>query len=171
MNAIIGYTTLLEKDAEQPNKVKEYTQKIMASSYHLLGLINDVLDMGKIESGRTALKLSEFNLAILLEEINTVMLPQARAKNQKFSIRTYGLYQELFVGDRVRIQQILMNLVSNAVKYTPEGGEIELHIYNRNQTSHNYARLRFEVKDTGIGMSSEFKDMIFEPFKIGRAHV
>ena len=164
MNAIIGYTTLLEKDAEQPNKVKEYTQKIMASSYHLLGLINDVLDMGKIESGRTALKLSEFNLAILLEEINTVMLPQARAKNQKFSIRTYGLYQELFVGDRVRIQQILMNLVSNAVKYTPEGGEIELHIYNRNQTSHNYARLRFEVKDTGIGMSSEFKDMIFEPF-------
>lgn len=164
MNAIIGYTTLLEKDAEQPNKVKEYTQKIMASSYHLLGLINDVLDMGKIESGRTALKLSEFNLAILLEEINTVMLPQARAKNQKFSIRTYGLYQELFVGDRVRIQQILMNLVSNAVKYTPEGGEIELHIYNRNQTSHNYARLRFEVRDTGIGMSSEFKDMIFEPF-------
>ncbi len=164
MNAIIGYTTLLEKDADQPCKVKEYTQKIMSSSYHLLGLINDVLDMGKIESGRTALKLSEFNLAALLEEINTVMLPQARAKKQKFSIRTYGLYQELFIGDRVRIQQILMNLLSNAVKYTPEEGEIELHIYNRNQTSHNYARLRFEVRDTGIGISSEFKDMIFDPF-------
>ncbi len=164
MNAIIGYTTLLEKDADQPGKVRDYTQKIMSSSYHLLGLINDVLDMGKIESGRTALKLSEFNLAVLLEEINTIILPQARAKDQKFSIRTYGLYQELFIGDRVRIQQILMNLVSNAVKYTPEEGEIELHIYNRNQTSHNYARLRFEVRDTGIGMSSEFKDMIFEPF-------
>lgn len=164
MNAIIGYTTLLEKDVGQQDRVKDYAQKIMASSHHLLGLINDVLDMGKIESGKTALNLSEFNLAVLLEEINTVMHPQARAKKQKFSIRTYGLYQELFIGDMMRIEQILMNLISNAIKYTPEGGEIELHIYNRNQISHNYARLRFEVSDTGIGMSSEFKDMIFEPF-------
>lgn len=164
MNAIIGYTTLLEKDVSQQDRVKDYAQKIMASSHHLLGLINDVLDMGKIESGKTALNLSEFNLAVLLEEINTVMHPQARAKKQKFSIRTYGLYQELFIGDMMRIEQILMNLISNAIKYTPEGGEIELHIYNRNQISHNYARLRFEVSDTGIGMSSEFKDMIFEPF-------
>lgn len=164
MNAVIGFATLLDRDAEHPDRVREYTQKIIVASNHLLDLINNVLDMGKIESGKTSLNLSEFNFAVMLEELNTVMLPQARAKKQKFTIRTYGLYQELFVGDKVRISQILMNLLTNAVQYTPKGGEVELHIYNREQVTQNYARLRFEVKDTGNGMSKEFMETVFEPF-------
>lgn len=164
MNAVIGFATLLEKDAEHPDRVKEYAQKIMVSSNHLLDLINNVLDMGKIESGKTFLNLSEFNFAVMLEELNTVILPQARAKKQKFTIRTYGLYQELFVGDKVRISQILMNLLTNAVQYTPKGGEVELHIYNMEQVTQNYARLRFEVRDTGNGMSKEFMETVFDPF-------
>ena len=164
MNAVIGFATLLDRDAEDPDRVKEYAQKIMIASNHLLGLINNVLDMGKIESGKTSLNLSEFNFAVMLEELNTVMLPQARAKKQKFIIRTYGLYQELFIGDKVRISQILMNLLTNAVQYTPKGGEVELHIYNMEQVTKNYARLRFEVKDTGNGMGKEFMETVFDPF-------
>lgn len=164
MNAIIGFATLLDKDADQPDRVKEYTQKIMISSNQLLGLINNVLDMGKIESGKTALELSEFNFSVMLEDINAIMRPQAQVKEQKFSIHTYGLYQELFIGDKKRIQQILANLLNNAIQYTNKGGEIELHIYNREQITPDYARLRFEVRDTGIGMSKEFKEKLFEPF-------
>lgn len=164
MNAVIGFATLLDKDAEQPDRVREYAQKIMVASGQLLGLINNVLDMGKIESGNTSLNISEFNFEIMLEELNEIMLPQAQAKNQNFTIRTHGSFQELFLGDKVRIKQILMNLLTNAIQYTPERGEITLHIYNRNQIVHDYARLRIEVMDTGIGISSEFEKIIFEPF-------
>lgn len=164
MNAIVGFSVLLDKDAEHPDKVREYTRKITASSQHLLGLINDVLDMSKIESGKTSLNVTEFRMPELLEELNAVMRPQAKAKKQQFDIQIKGKVPEVLIGDKLRVSQILMNLLSNAVKYTPEHGEIRLVVERSRQTSRRYASLRFVVQDNGIGMSGEFVKRIFEPF-------
>ncbi len=164
MNAIVGFSVLLEKDAEDPERVKEYTRKIMASSHHLLSLINDVLDMSKIESGKTSLNIDRFSLPELLEELNIILMPQARAKAQSFTIHVNGAPPELILGDKLRLNQILINLLSNAVKYTPEGGEIEFTVSTLPSPSPQYARLRFAVRDNGIGMSEEFQQQVFLPF-------
>lgn len=164
MNAIVGYAMLLGNDADKPEKVREYTRKITASGQHLLGLINDILDMSKIESGNTKLNNIEFSLSELLEELSAVIVPQAKAKEQQFNLRVFSVKNEMLVGDRMRLSQILVNLLSNAVKYTPEGGNIELTIENLSQKSSKYARLRFRVRDDGIGMSEEFLKMIYDPF-------
>ena len=118
MNAIMGMTTLLKEEAGDPERVKEYTQKISAASQHLLGLINDVLDMNKIESGSATLNCTELNLAEVIDDLNTIIRPQAKARNQTFEIFTSSLTYEHLVGDKLRINQILINILSNAVKYT-----------------------------------------------------
>ncbi|MDE6590840.1 MAG: hybrid sensor histidine kinase/response regulator, partial [Oscillospiraceae bacterium] len=126
MNAIIGFLALMRDEADNPDTVREYTQRIDAASQHLLGLINDVLDMNKIESGGTTLSISELNLADVVEEINTIIRPQAKAKNQTFDIFVSHLNYEYLLGDKMRINQILINLLSNAVKYTQKGGALQL---------------------------------------------
>ncbi len=164
MNAIVGFAALLQRDAGNPEKVREYTRKITSSSQHLLGLINDVLDMSKIESGKTTLNLSVVSLAELVEELGAMMQPQAKAKHQQFKIDVYDIYNEEILGDRLRINQILINILSNAIKYTPEGGRIDMVVRQMPQNTKNYARFHFEIRDNGIGMSQEYLETIFQPF-------
>ncbi|MDO5417340.1 MAG: response regulator [Lachnospiraceae bacterium] len=164
MNAIVGLSTLLSREADNPERVREYTRKIIVSSQHLLGLINDVLDMSKIESGQTTLNVREFSLADAVEEIAVIMRPQVKAKQQTFEIAVRDIQSELVIGDKLRLNQILINLLSNAVKYTPAGGAIWLNVMQLSQTGKNYARFRFEVRDNGVGMSEDFQMKIFEPF-------
>lgn len=164
MNAIVGFSLLICRDAESPEKVREHSRKIAVSGQHMLCLINDILDMSKIENGKIALNVTEFCLADMLEELKAVVTSQAKVKNQEFDIRTFDLCREIFYGDRLRLTQILMNLLSNAIKYTPENGKVELLIYHLKQTSRNYEHLRFTVKDNGIGMSENFLKVIFDPF-------
>ncbi len=165
MNAIVGFATLLENNADQPDKVKEYTHKITASSHHLLSLINDVLDMSKIESGKTSLNVDRFSLPELMEELNIILMPQAKAKKQTFKIHVQGASPEQMIGDKLRLNQILINLLSNAIKYTPVGGNIDFTVSEiPQQSQQQYVKLKFVVKDNGIGMSEEFQKNIFAPF-------
>ena len=164
MNAIVGLTVLLNHDAGDPERVKEYTRKITASSQYLLGLINDVLDMSKIESGKTTLNVTEINLAEFIDELGTMIRPQAKAKQQEFELFLADVTMEHLVGDRMRINQVLINILSNAVKYTPVGGRIQMTVTQLPQKTKDFVRLRFEVQDNGIGMSEEFLHVIFEPF-------
>ena len=164
MNAIIGFTTLLEKDVENPVKAREYIRKISFSSHHLLSLINDILDMSKIESGKSALHVAEFSLPELMEELYSIIITQATSKKQTFEMRTKGTIPELVYGDRLRLNQVMINLLSNAVKYTPAGGDISLTVEALPESVRNHAHLRFTVKDNGLGMSEDFVKVIFEPF-------
>lgn len=164
MNAIVGLTVLLNHDSSDQERVKEYTRKITASSQYLLGLINDVLDMSKIESGKTTLNITEINLAELIDELGTMIRPQAKAKQQEFELFLKNVTTEHLIGDRMRINQVLTNILSNAVKYTPAGGRIQMTVTQLPQKTKDFARLRFEVQDNGIGMSEEFLAVIFEPF-------
>ncbi len=164
MNAIMGFIPLLLEEADHPEHVREYTQKISAASQHLLGLINDVLDMNKIESGGAVLKISELNLAELIDEVNTIIRPQANTKKQSFEIFAKSLSNEHLLGDRLRINQILINILSNAVKYTPEGGRIQMLVDEVGQVDKSYSRIRFTISDNGQGMSEEYQKVIFEPF-------
>lgn len=164
MNAIIGFATLLAKDAENPDKVREYIRKIMFSGHHLLSLINDILDMSKIESGKTSLNIEEFALSEFVDEIYSIMSPQAKAKKHIFEVRATGNMPERVFGDKLRINQVLLNLLSNAVKYTPEGGKIDFTVEAKESGIYNHVRLKFIVSDNGFGMSEEFMHVIFEPF-------
>lgn len=164
MNAIMGFVTLLQEEANNPERVKEYTQKIDAASHHLLGLINDVLDMNKIESGSAVLNIAELDLAEIINELNTIIRPQARNKDQTFEIRTDSLTCEHLLGDKLRINQIMINILSNAVKYTPNGGRIEMKVSELPQVDQNYSRIQFVVSDNGQGMSKEYQKVIFDPF-------
>ena len=164
MNAIIGFTTLMAKDVDNPTKVKEYTRKISLSSHHLLSLINDILDMSKIESGKSALHVSEFVFPELLEELYSIIINQVQSKKQHFEMRTKGTMPELVYGDKLRLNQVLINLLSNAVKYTQVGGEILFTVESLPESVRNHAHLCFSVKDNGLGMSEDFGKVIFEPF-------
>lgn len=164
MNAIVGLCTLLQRDADNPERVREHTKKITASSRHLLGLINDVLDMSKIESGKTTLNITEINLAEIVDELGTIIRPQAKAKHQTFEISVFDVKTEHLQGDPLRINQILINILSNAVKYTQVGGHVEMVIRQMPQMAKNYANLRFIIKDDGIGMSPKYIETIFHPF-------
>ncbi len=164
MNAIVGFSTLLENEAENPEKVRQYAKRITSSSRHLLGLINDVLDMSRIESGKMALNVTALSTGEFLEELNTIILPQARKKGQSFKIDVREDVPERITGDQLRLEQVLINLLTNAVKYTPEGGNIKLSIMRMGISSTGYVHLRFVVTDDGIGMSEEFQKTIFDPF-------
>ena len=164
MNAIIGFATLLAKDADNPTKVREYTRKISFSSHHMLSLINDILDMSKIESGKSALHVAEFSFPELLEELYSIIITQVQNKQQTFEMHTKGNIPELVYGDKLRLNQVMINLLSNAVKYTPNGGEISFTVEALEESVRNHAHLRFSVKDNGLGMSEDFVKVIFEPF-------
>lgn len=164
MNAILGFTTLLSRDADNPAKVREYTKKITASGQHLLGLINDVLDVSKIESGKVILTLGEFPLSNLISSVDTIIRPMARAKQQNLSVSVTDVRHEYLIGDETRISQILINLLSNAVKYTPEGGNIQFRIIGLPQRSGQFERIRIEVEDDGYGMTPEYLETIFDAF-------
>lgn len=164
MNSILGFATLLGRDAGQPEKVLEYTQKIVESSRHLLGLINDILDMSKLETGQTVLKVTEFSVSELLEEVDHAVSVRIGEKHQRFEIRTNGPVPDYVRGDKNRLNQILLQLLSNALKYTGEGGEILLTLEALSPKIANHVHLQFQVSDNGYGMSSEFVKKIFEPF-------
>ena len=164
MNAIIGFSALLDRDASKPDKVREYNGKIAASSRHLLNLINNVLDMSKIESGQNRLDVAEFTLEELLEELKAAVQPMALEKQQSLEIGSCSLRSECLLGDKPRLRQILVNLLSNAVNYTPKGGRIELSVLELPEISGEYAHLCFQVRDNGIGISPEFLEHIFDPF-------
>ncbi len=164
MNAVLGFASLLANEAENPGKVREYTGKIMASGQHLLSLINDILDVSKIESGKVALSYENFSLSSVLASVDAIILPMARAKGQRFHVEMTGVRHEYLVGDETRINQVLINLLSNAVKYTPEGGSIWLRVIGLKQRSSQYERLRIEVEDTGYGMTPEYLETIFDAF-------
>ena len=164
MNAVLGFTTLLSRDADNPVKVREYTKKIMASGQHLLSLINDILDVSKIESGKVVLNLAEFTLNDLVSSVEAIIQPMARAKNQKFHVEVTGIRHEYLIGDETRMNQILINLLSNAVKYTQEGGSIWFRIIGLKQRSSQYERIRIEVEDNGYGMTPEYLVTIFDAF-------
>lgn len=164
MNAITGFVTLLREEADNPDHVREYVQQIDSASQHLLGLINDVLDMNKIESGSATLNLTEVNLADIIDEINSIIRPQIKAKNQTFEIFSSSVVHEYLQADKLRINQILINLLSNAVKYTPEGGNIQMLLDELPQVDAHYSRIRFTIRDNGMGMSEEYLKVIFDPF-------
>ncbi len=164
MNAIVGLVALLRDEANDRDRVLEYTSRIDSASRHLLGLINDVLDMNKIESGTTALNISDLNLADIIDELNTIIRPQAKAKNQKFQIFASSFTYEHLLGDKMRINQVLINILSNSVKYTPEGGNIVMSIQELPQILQNYTRIQIDVQDDGQGMSREYQEIMFEPF-------
>jgi len=164
MNAIIGFLALMRDEADDPAMVLEYNRRIESASQHLLGLINDVLDMNKIESGSATLNLSGLDLAEVIEEVNTIIRPQAKAREQTFTIIAPPAQHEHLMGDKMRINQILINLLSNAVKYTPEGGAIQMRVDELPQVLDSYSRVRFTVSDNGLGMSEEYRKVIFDPF-------
>ncbi len=141
MNAVLGFTALLARDAENPDKVKEYTKKITASGQHLLSLINDILDVSKIESGKVVLNLDEFTLNDLVSSVDAIIRPMAKTKNQNFYVEVTGIKHEYLLGDETRINQILINLLSNAVKYTPENGSIWFRIIGLKQRSSQYEQI------------------------------
>ena len=163
MNAIVGFSSLLSQDMDDPKKVREYTQKILASSQHLLGLINDVLDMSRIESGKTTLNLSVESISCIVDEIDTIIRPQMLAKGHIFEVDARQVVHDAIVVDKVRLNQICMNLLSNAVKYTPNRGHIRFRISERS-VSGNMARYTIVVSDNGYGMSDSFREHIFDSF-------
>ncbi len=164
MNAVIGFTTLLAKDAENPEKVREYTKKIMASGQHLLSLINEILDVSKIESGKVVLTVEEFTLNDLVSSVDAIIRPMAAARDQKFHVEVKGVKHEYLMGDETRINQILINLLSNAVKYTQEGGNIWFRMIGMKQHSPQFEHIRIEVQDDGYGMTPEYLKIIFDAF-------
>lgn len=164
MNAIIGLTNLMQHDLNNPEKLQAYIDKLHTSSEHLLGLINDVLDMSKIESGAVTLRMDEVNLAEQIEQIEAIIRPQTRQRGQHFIVRASQIHHENFIGDATRLRQVLLNILSNAVKYTQQGGEISLDVREVSRSGHSYVKYAFVVKDNGIGMTEEFQKHLFDVF-------
>ena len=164
MNAIIGITSLIRHDAGNKAKVIEYADKIDISSQHLLGIINDVLDMSKIEAGKTVFKYSDFSILDFIQELDTIFHSQIYEKQQTLTIIKENIQHEWVNGDQVHLMQIFSNLLSNAIKYTQEGGKIQFLVEECETKSSVYAKYRFLVSDNGMGMSADFKDTIFDAF-------
>ncbi len=164
MNAIVGFAALLARDAKNPDKVREYTKKITSSSQHLLGLINDILDISKIEAGKTTLNLSDESIVELIENIDSIIRPQMKTKGHTFEVYSKELKHEHVKMDKLRLNQILLNLLSNAVKYTPDGGTVTLTVQELPQHAKQLAHFRFIVTDNGYGMSPEYVQKIFQAF-------
>lgn len=164
MNAIMGMTAIAGTHADEPELVKDCLKKITHSSRHLLGLINDILDMSKIESGKIVLNCEPFCLADITEGMVDMIYPLIRAKHQQFSIRLHQIEHEKFEGDSLRLSQIFINILTNAVKFTPDGGSIVIGIEELETEDDNTANLRFSFADNGIGMKAEFLKNVFSAF-------
>ena len=163
MNAIIGITTLMKNELHEPEKLAEHLGKLESSGQLLLGIINDILDMSRIESGKTTLNVEKMNLPQQISQLDSIIRQQAGQRRQSFTVNTLVQHENV-LADPNRLNQVLMNILSNAVKYTPTGGHIRLEVEELPRNEH-YARYRFVVQDNGIGMSEEFQKHIFEPFE------
>ena len=162
MNAIIGITTLMKNELHQPEKLAEHLGKLETSGQLLLGIINNILDMSRIESGKTTLNVEKMNLPQQVSQLDSIIRQQAGQRHQTFTVNTH-LQHENVLADPNRLNQVLMNILSNAVKYTPKGGHIRLEVEELPRNEH-FARYRFVVQDDGIGMSEEFQKTLFDPF-------
>ena len=163
MNAIIGLNNIAMNDPTASDQVKEYLSKIGASAQHLMGIINDILDMSRIESGRMTIKKEEFSFAKALEQVNTIISDQCRDKGLVYDCQVTGQVDEYYIGDVMKIKQVMINILGNAVKFTPKGGTIRFLI-EEGKRFDRHAVLKFIISDTGIGMSKEFLPHIFDPF-------
>lgn len=165
MNAIVGMTSIALANIDDKQQIVNCLDKIKLSSKHLLGLINDILDMSKIESGKMTLSTSELSLKELMESVVSIARPQIKAKNQNFDVFISNIDAEYIYCDDLRLNQVLLNLLSNALKFTPDGGTINVHLYETpSKKGEDYTQLNIEVSDTGIGMSEDFKKNIFDAF-------
>ena len=162
MNAIIGITTLMKNELHQPEKLAEHLGKLETSGQLLLGIINNILDMSRIESGKTTLHVEKMNLPQQISQLDSIIRQQAGQRSQSFTVST-NLQHENVLADPNRLNQVLMNILSNAVKYTPTGGHIQLEVDELPRNEH-YARYRFVVQDDGIGMSEAYQKTLFDPF-------
>lgn len=165
MNAIVGFTTLATTHIDNREQVAEYLKKIKSSGNHLLNLINDVLDMSHIESGKMHLMEDPCNLSDVLEDLRNILQADVHAKQQTLEIEKVSVTNEDIYCDKLRLNQVLLNLLSNSVKYTQDGGTIRVTLSQKEQTSADYAEYEFHIVDTGIGMSEDFVRHIFEPFE------
>ncbi|MBQ9348785.1 MAG: amino acid permease [Oscillibacter sp.] len=165
MNAIIGFTELTIRLPESQGKVGEYLEKIQASSNHLLSLINDVLEMSRIESGKIELAEEPVSLPEVLHDLNTIIIGQVEDKGQQLSMDALNVVNEEVYCDRLRLNQVLLNLLSNAVKYTPAGGTISVRLSQNGEAAGGAASYELQVKDNGIGMTPEFAERVFEAFE------
>ena len=162
MNAIIGITTLMKNELHQPEKLAEHLDKLENSGQLLLGIINDILDMSRIESGKTTLNVEKMNLPQQISQLDSIIRQQAGQRRQTFTVNTH-LQHENVLADPNRLNRVLMNILSNAVKYTPTGGHIRFEVDELPRNEH-YARYRFVVQDDGIGMSKAYQKTLFDPF-------
>ncbi|MGN0733822.1 MAG: ATP-binding protein, partial [Emergencia sp.] len=165
MNAIIGFTTLASANIGNDEKIRDYLSKILSSGNHLLSLINDVLDMSRIESGKIHLEETEVNLSDVLHDLKTIISGQINAKQLELYMDTMDVTDEDVYCDKIRLNQVLLNLLSNAIKFTPPGGTVSVRVSQLHSASEGKGRYELRVKDTGIGMSSEFAERIFNPFE------
>lgn len=164
LNAIIGMTEIADAHLDDPGKIHDCHKKISLSSQHLLGLVNDVLDMSKIESGKMTLSNASVSLPELLADVVAIMQPDIKAKNQSLSVHPHNLRYETIYSDALRLRQIFLNILSNASKFTPEGGKITFNIQEREQQGDDTVLMQFSFSDTGIGMRPEFLQHIFDTF-------
>ena len=165
MNAIIGFTSLVAAHIDNTEQVRGYLTKIATSSNHLLSLINDVLDMSRIESGKVKIEEKECSLPEMLHDLKTIVQADIMSKQLDFYIDTVDVVNENVLCDRLRLNQVLLNLLSNAMKFTKPGGMVSVRILQKRNAPEGYAAYEFQVKDTGIGMSPEFLKNVFEPFE------
>ncbi len=164
MNSIIGMTAIASMHVNEPDRVSDCLANISSASHHLLGLINEVLDMAKIESGNISLAEEDFEISEMVENLMTIVHPQVEAKNQDLRTELASIKHENVIGDPTRLQQVFVNIMGNAVKFTPEGGKIVMRIRELESRIHGSACYEFQFEDTGCGMSEEFLETIFEPF-------
>ena len=163
MNAIIGLNSIPMNDPPASDKIKEYLKKSGDSAQHLLGIINDILDMSRIESGRMVFKNEEFSFAKMLEQVNTIINGQCRDKGLKYDCRTVGKVDDYYIGDAMKLKQVMINILGNAVKFTPEGGTVTFLI-EEGPRFDGKATLKLTFRDTGIGMSKEYLPRLFDAF-------
>lgn len=164
MNSIMGLTAIASMHIEDPERVKDCLHKITISSKHLLGLINEVLDMAKIESGKISLADEEFDIPETIESLLTIVHPQMMAKNQELKVDIANIKHEHVIGDPMRLQQVFINIMGNAIKFTPEGGSISIQIAEKPSRIHGCGCYEFTFTDTGCGMDEDFVQRVFEPF-------
>ncbi|MGN0690683.1 MAG: hybrid sensor histidine kinase/response regulator, partial [Oscillospiraceae bacterium] len=164
MNAIIGYTSLAKGHIDNRAQLSDYLEKIEVSSNHLLSLINDVLDMSRIESGKFRIEEKEVHLPDVIDDLRSIVQSDINAKQLDFSVETENLVNEDIICDRLRLNQILLNILSNAIKFTDKGGKVSLKVIQATEVREGYAGYEFRIKDNGIGISEEFKEHIFEAF-------
>ncbi|MCQ2097645.1 MAG: response regulator [Fibrobacter sp.] len=165
MNAITGFTGLAQKHMDDRVQLADYLNKISVANKHLLSLMNDVLDMSRIESGRVSLSLKPESVSSIVKEIRTIMQDDIFSRHQIFNVKMEGIIHDLVLCDRLRFKQVVLNLLSNASKFTPDGGRVDLEIAQEASAKSGFTTLKILVRDTGIGMSEKFLRRVFEPFE------